>query len=190
MVEQEKPLKKKDQIKFDKEVAQRLQAQLQAELEEEERLAKQREEDTNIAEWDDVQTMMDAYYELAARLQAEEQGELTVEEKAKGSDTRAKGCSKRAGEDLQQESTKKQKVEDDDKEKEDLKQCLEIVLGEKVAINAIPLATKHEPIVGFHIHRKGRNENYEIMRANGSTKTYLLFSQLLKEFDKEDMENL
>ncbi|GJW93042.1 hypothetical protein Tco_1487910 [Tanacetum coccineum] len=32
MVEQEKPLKKKDQIKFDEEIAQRLQAQMQAEL--------------------------------------------------------------------------------------------------------------------------------------------------------------
>ncbi|GKA15733.1 hypothetical protein Tco_0695480, partial [Tanacetum coccineum] len=40
MVEQEKPLKKKDQIKFDEELAQKLQAQMQAELEEEERMAK------------------------------------------------------------------------------------------------------------------------------------------------------
>ncbi|GKB49026.1 ribonuclease H-like domain, reverse transcriptase, RNA-dependent DNA polymerase [Tanacetum coccineum] len=54
-----------------------------AELEEEDKLAKQREEDANIAEWDDVQAMMDADYELATRLQAEEQGELTVEEKSK-----------------------------------------------------------------------------------------------------------
>ncbi|GJW13538.1 hypothetical protein Tco_0017671 [Tanacetum coccineum] len=53
------------------------------ELEEEERLAKPREEDANIAEWDDVQAMMDADYELATRLQAEEQGELTIEEKSK-----------------------------------------------------------------------------------------------------------
>ncbi|GKD51387.1 hypothetical protein Tco_1280363, partial [Tanacetum coccineum] len=42
MVEQEKPLKKKDQINFDEEIAQRLQAQMQAELEEEERLARGR----------------------------------------------------------------------------------------------------------------------------------------------------
>nr|GEW56890.1 reverse transcriptase domain-containing protein [Tanacetum cinerariifolium] len=105
--------------------------------EEEERLAKQREEDTNIAEYDNVQAMIDAVYELAARLQEEEQGELTVEDKsiffvekafdktmswidsfvpmdskvvkdrAEGSETRAEGGSKRAGEDLQQESTKK-----------------------------------------------------------------------------------
>ncbi|GJT43467.1 hypothetical protein Tco_0952182 [Tanacetum coccineum] len=65
MVKPEKTLKKKDEIMFDKE------------------LAKQREEDENIAEWDDIQAMMDADYKLATRLHAEEQGELTVEEKSK-----------------------------------------------------------------------------------------------------------
>ncbi|GJS89317.1 hypothetical protein Tco_0771953 [Tanacetum coccineum] len=89
MVEQENPLKKKDQIKFNEEIAQRLQAHMQAELEEEERLAREREKDANIAEWDDVQAMIDADYELAARLQlaariqAQEQEELTIEEKSK-----------------------------------------------------------------------------------------------------------
>ncbi|GJT91701.1 hypothetical protein Tco_1080546 [Tanacetum coccineum] len=83
MVEPKKPLKKKDYIMFDKEVAQKLQAQLDAELEEKEKLARQREEDANIFEWDNVQAMMDADYELAARLQAEEQGELTIEEKSR-----------------------------------------------------------------------------------------------------------
>ncbi|GJV84106.1 hypothetical protein Tco_1524004 [Tanacetum coccineum] len=73
MVEPEKPLKKKYQIIFDKEVAQKLQAQLDAKLEEEEKFARQIEEDANIAEWDNVQAMMDADYELAARLQEEEQ---------------------------------------------------------------------------------------------------------------------
>ncbi|GJS44748.1 hypothetical protein Tco_0594869 [Tanacetum coccineum] len=58
-------------------------AQLDAKLEEKEKLAKQREEDTNIVEWDNVQAMMDADYKLAARIQAEEQGELTIEEKSR-----------------------------------------------------------------------------------------------------------
>nr|GEU31375.1 ribonuclease H-like domain-containing protein [Tanacetum cinerariifolium] len=72
MVEQEKPLKKKDQIKFDGEVAQRLQAELHAELEDEERMVKQREENANITEWDNVPAMIDADYELAKRLQEED----------------------------------------------------------------------------------------------------------------------
>ncbi|GKC90233.1 hypothetical protein Tco_1150882 [Tanacetum coccineum] len=83
MVEPEKSLKKKNQIMIDEEIAQRLQEELQAELEEEERLAKQREEYVNIAEWDNVQAMMDADYELAARLQAQEQEDLTIEERSK-----------------------------------------------------------------------------------------------------------
>ncbi|GJS47097.1 hypothetical protein Tco_0597218 [Tanacetum coccineum] len=47
-------------------------AQMEAELEEEERLAREREEDANIAEWDNTQAIMDADYELAARIQAQE----------------------------------------------------------------------------------------------------------------------
>ncbi|GJS60937.1 putative ribonuclease H-like domain-containing protein [Tanacetum coccineum] len=48
---------------------------------EEEKLTKQREEDANIAEWDNVQAMIDADYELAVRLQAQEQEELTLKNK-------------------------------------------------------------------------------------------------------------
>ncbi|GJX13668.1 hypothetical protein Tco_0205426 [Tanacetum coccineum] len=63
---------------------------------------------------------------------------------------------------------------EEDKEKEDLKQCFKIVQDDEVAIDAIPLATKHAPIINFQIHRKGRNGYYEIMRADESAKTYLL----------------
>ncbi|GJX60865.1 hypothetical protein Tco_0292255 [Tanacetum coccineum] len=48
-----------------------------------ERLAREREEYANIAEWDNVQAMIDADYELAVRLQAQEQEELTIEEKSR-----------------------------------------------------------------------------------------------------------
>ncbi|GJZ85910.1 hypothetical protein Tco_0651249 [Tanacetum coccineum] len=49
MTESKKPLKQKDQIMYDQEVALNLQAQLQAELEEEERLIRSNEEEDNIA---------------------------------------------------------------------------------------------------------------------------------------------
>ncbi|GKC63363.1 hypothetical protein Tco_1095961 [Tanacetum coccineum] len=65
MIEPEKPLKKKDQILIDEEIAQRLQEELQAELEEEERLARQKEEEDNLISWDNTQAMMEADYELA-----------------------------------------------------------------------------------------------------------------------------
>ncbi|GJS73655.1 hypothetical protein Tco_0706496 [Tanacetum coccineum] len=82
MVEPEKPLKKKDQILINEEIAQILQEELQAELEEEERLARQKEEDANIPEWDNVQAIINADYELAARLQAQEQEELTIDKRS------------------------------------------------------------------------------------------------------------
>ncbi|GJX80850.1 hypothetical protein Tco_0328999 [Tanacetum coccineum] len=86
MVEPEKPLKKKDQVALDEEMARNLKAQIQVELIEEERLARQKEEEANIAlieSWDNTQAMMEADFELAHRLQAEEQGEITIEERSR-----------------------------------------------------------------------------------------------------------
>ncbi|GKC58660.1 hypothetical protein Tco_1086258 [Tanacetum coccineum] len=86
MVEPEKPLKKKDQIAMDKEVARNHEAQLQAELEEEERLSRLKEEEANIAlleSWDNTQAMMDADFQLAQQIQTEEQEQLSIEEKSK-----------------------------------------------------------------------------------------------------------
>ncbi|GJY08761.1 hypothetical protein Tco_0375815 [Tanacetum coccineum] len=63
-----------------------LEAQIQAELIEEERLARKKEEEANIAlieSWDNTQAMMEADFELAQRLQAEEQGEITIEERSR-----------------------------------------------------------------------------------------------------------
>nr|GEU64355.1 hypothetical protein [Tanacetum cinerariifolium] len=85
MIKPEKP-KRKDQIMIDEEVARNLEAQMQAELKEEERLARQKEEKANIAlieSWDNTQDMIDTDYELASRLQEEERGELTIEEKSR-----------------------------------------------------------------------------------------------------------
>ncbi|GJY17630.1 hypothetical protein Tco_0389121 [Tanacetum coccineum] len=84
MVEPERPLKKKDQVALDEEMARNLEAQMQAELIAEERLARKKEEEVNIAlieSLDNMQAMMEANFELAQRLQAEEQGEITIEER-------------------------------------------------------------------------------------------------------------
>nr|GEX48342.1 hypothetical protein [Tanacetum cinerariifolium] len=81
-------LKKKDQIMLDEEVALKLQAELQAEFDKEKRLTSEKAQQeleaniTLIETWDDVQAKIDVDYQLAERLQAEEQQELTDEEKA------------------------------------------------------------------------------------------------------------
>ncbi|GJT88792.1 hypothetical protein Tco_1070509 [Tanacetum coccineum] len=96
----------------------------------------------------------------------------------------------RAREELMQENAKKQNVEDD-KETTKLKQCLEIIPDEEeVTIDAIPLAVKSPSIVGWKIHKEGRKSYYRIMRADGKSQMYMIFSQMLKSFDKQDLEDL
>nr|GEV62738.1 uridylate kinase [Tanacetum cinerariifolium] len=85
MVEPEKPLKKKDQIALDEEVARKLEAQMKAKMEEEERIAKEKDE-ANIAmieEWDDVQAIIDANRQLVEQLQAQEREQLSIEDRSK-----------------------------------------------------------------------------------------------------------
>ncbi|GJR44512.1 hypothetical protein Tco_1312615 [Tanacetum coccineum] len=75
-----------NQIALDEEVTRNFEAQLQAELEEEERLARQKKEKATIAlieSWDNTQAMIEADRLLAERLQTREQEELTDEEKAR-----------------------------------------------------------------------------------------------------------
>ncbi|GJS35113.1 hypothetical protein Tco_0533495 [Tanacetum coccineum] len=86
MVKSEVSLKKTDQLALDEEMARNLEAQLQAELIEEERITRQNKEEANIVlleSWDNTQAMIEADFELAQRLQAEEQGEITIEERSR-----------------------------------------------------------------------------------------------------------
>ncbi|GKD87662.1 hypothetical protein Tco_1358816 [Tanacetum coccineum] len=86
MIEPEVPLKRKDQVALDEDLERNLQAQLEAELIEEEMLARKKEEETNIAlieSWDNIQAMMEVDFELAQRLQTEEQGEITIEKRSR-----------------------------------------------------------------------------------------------------------
>ncbi|GJZ56724.1 hypothetical protein Tco_0612218 [Tanacetum coccineum] len=179
MVKPEKPLKKKDQIALDEELARRLKAHMQAELERE-RVA---QEEANIAaiieELDSIQAMIETDEQLAPRLQAKEQEQFSIEENyeeiqklfdkaynqvnsfvpmdsevVKGSKTRIEESSKRAGDELESDKSKKQKIDehveaetDDDPEEAEMKKHMEIVQDDEIAINVIPLATKPPIIV-------------------------------------------
>ncbi|GJY08708.1 putative ribonuclease H-like domain-containing protein [Tanacetum coccineum] len=253
MTKPEKPLKKKDQIRFDEEIALKLQADLQAELEEEERLTREKAQqikEANIVSWDNVQAMIDADYQMAQQMQAEEQEKLSIKKKSKlfvqllearkkhfaairAQEKRNKPptiAQKRktmsiylknmAGynhnqlknkifDDIQKLFNKamkrvntfvdmdtelvedsEQKV-DEDRETAKLQSLVEVIPDkEEVAVDAIPLATKPPSIVDFMIHRVGKQGYYQITRADGSSKMYLVFSQLLKSFDREDLETL
>nr|GEV87019.1 hypothetical protein [Tanacetum cinerariifolium] len=91
---------------------------------------------------------------------------------------------------LEQESFKKQKI-DDDKDTTELKQLVKIIPDEEeVAIDAIPLAVKPPSTVDWKIQKKGKKSYYKIIRADGSSKIYLIFNHMLIDFDREDVETL
>ncbi|GJV69615.1 hypothetical protein Tco_1485124 [Tanacetum coccineum] len=78
------------------------------------------------------------------------------EVRVEGSETREESSSKRAGDELEQEKAKKQKV-DEDKETAKLQSLLKIVPDEEeVAIDVIPLATKPPSNVDYKIIKEGK----------------------------------
>ncbi|GJT07946.1 hypothetical protein Tco_0842408 [Tanacetum coccineum] len=61
---------------------------------------------------------------------------------------------------------------------------------EEVALDAIPLAVKSPSIGDWKVHKEGKKSYYQIIWADGSSKMYLVFSHMLKSFDREDLETL
>nr|GEV27617.1 retrovirus-related Pol polyprotein from transposon TNT 1-94 [Tanacetum cinerariifolium] len=119
-----------------------------------------RKDQIMIDEEDNTQAMMDADYVLAARLQEEESGELTIEEKS--SEKAAEGSSKREGDNLEQEDSKRQRIEEEN-EFTELKRCLEIIPNdnEDVTIKATPLSSKSLTIVDYMIYKQERKSFFQ-----------------------------
>ncbi|GJX70785.1 hypothetical protein Tco_0307956 [Tanacetum coccineum] len=96
-------------------------------------------------------------------------------EVVKGSEIRTEGSSKRAGNELESDNSKKQKIDehieaevDDDQDETEMKKHMEIVLDEEeIAIDVIPLATKPSVIV-----KEGRIGYFRLIRADESLKRY------------------
>ncbi|GJW07664.1 hypothetical protein Tco_1570087 [Tanacetum coccineum] len=112
--------------------------------------------------------------------------------------TRIEESSKRAGDELESDKSKKQKIDehveakkDDDPEEEEMKKHMEIVQDEEeIAIDAIPLATKPPMIVEYKIVKEGHKGFYHLIRADGSSKRYSSMIRMLQGIDREDLETL
>ncbi|GKA40329.1 hypothetical protein Tco_0732922 [Tanacetum coccineum] len=108
-------------------------------------------------------------------------------EVVKGSETRTEESSKRAGDELESDKSKKQKIDkhveakkDDDPKEEDMKNHMEIVQDkEEITIDAIPLATKPLMIVEYKIVKEGQKGFYHLIRADGSSKRYSSMIKML-----------
>ncbi|GKB97838.1 hypothetical protein Tco_0983975 [Tanacetum coccineum] len=182
----------------------------------------------------DIQAKVDADYQLAERLQAEEQEQFINKEKATLfkellEQRRKHFVAKRAKEKRNKPPTKTQqkktmisylknmegwnhkdlKFKDFDSIKELFDKALkrenmfvdfrtelvevmdnDVSDEEEVAVDAIPLAVKPPSIVDWKIHIEGNKSYYQIIRADGKSQMYRVFSQMLKSFDRQDLEDL
>nr|GEU42821.1 hypothetical protein [Tanacetum cinerariifolium] len=105
-----------------------------------------------------VNTFVDFRTELVEESSKQAEAEITQEDSLK-----------RRGDDLKQERSTKHEVEDD-KESEELKKCLEIILddGGEVTIDATPLSSMSPTIVDYKIYQEGKKSYFQIFKADGN----------------------
>ncbi|GJX95325.1 hypothetical protein Tco_0351123, partial [Tanacetum coccineum] len=210
---------RKAQIQMDEELAQRLFEEEQAQFEKEQRIAREKATEQEakdaalIGQIEDVQARMDADELLVERLQQEEREQFTVDEQARmlvdliaerkkffaaqraeqirnKPPTRAqlrkkidskmvKDSGKEDGDSqTQAESSKKRPRAEHDEERDD------------IAMDFESLATKY-PIIDWKTHILTENMMYyQIIRADGSSKNYKIFSGMLDDFDRQDVIDL
>ncbi|GJU38130.1 hypothetical protein Tco_1186484 [Tanacetum coccineum] len=100
-----------------------------------------------------------------------------------------KSSKKRSREDSNEDNAKKQKLEDD-AEKKELRDSMDVVPRDDIAIDVESLATKYL-IVDWKTHVLTKNMMYyQIIRADGSSKNYKIFSEMLDDFDRQDVLDL
>nr|GEV28215.1 zinc finger, CCHC-type, retrotransposon Gag domain protein [Tanacetum cinerariifolium] len=177
----EKPLKNKDYIALDEEVAIKLEAEIKAKMDKEERIARENNKE-NIAvieEWDDVQATIDADRQLAEQLQAQEREQLSITERSKLLAELIKSRRKSEGRSKENSSRK-------------LKRCLEIVPedDDDVTIKATLLYSKSPTKVDYKIYKERKKTYFKIIRENGNSQKYLTFGTMFKNFNREDLEVL
>nr|GEU39877.1 hypothetical protein [Tanacetum cinerariifolium] len=98
---------------------------------------------------------------------------------------------KSINETLAQKAAKRRKLNQEAQEAEELKKHLQVVADEDddVFIDATPLARK-VPVVDYQIVMIDNKLRFKIIRADETHQLYISFTKLLKNFDREDLENL
>nr|GEW02689.1 hypothetical protein [Tanacetum cinerariifolium] len=163
----------KDQIALDEEVARKLEAWMRAKMEEEEMIAKEKDEANRavIKEWDDVQTIIDTDRQLTEQIQAQEREQLSIEERsellAELIESRRKYFAAKRAEEIRNKPPIKAHQKSQNVE-ESLKKT----------------QTKDSS--------KSRREKsyFKIIRADGNSQNYLTFITMFKNFNREELEVL
>ncbi|GJU26210.1 hypothetical protein Tco_1164831 [Tanacetum coccineum] len=91
---------------------------------------------------------------------------------------------------IPRKTTRKRQKLEEDTEKDELERFLDIVPREEAPIEIESLSTKF-PIVDWKSYVLTETfMYYQIFRGDGSTKNYKIFTEMLRDFDRHDVEEL
>ncbi|GJS25112.1 hypothetical protein Tco_0453744 [Tanacetum coccineum] len=91
---------------------------------------------------------------------------------------------------IPRKSTRKRQKIEEDSEKEELKELLDIIPREEVPIEVESISTKF-PIVDWKSYVLTETfMYYQVFRGDGSSKNYKIFTEMLRDFDRHDVEEL
>nr|GEW58879.1 hypothetical protein [Tanacetum cinerariifolium] len=141
------------QIQRDAEITQRLFEEEQAQFEREKMIVREKAAEQEAKDAALIKQMKD-------RRKTSTRRKRTIH--FNDSEQQAEGSKKRSRVDHNKESVKKQKLEEDDAKKEELRACLDIVPVEYITINVESLATKY-PIVDWKTHTLTKHMIQDIM---------------------------
>nr|GEW39167.1 uncharacterized mitochondrial protein AtMg00810-like [Tanacetum cinerariifolium] len=190
MIEEPKPMKKKDQVELDEEYARKLHEELNKDIDWDtaiEHMKQKAKEDKTVQRYqglsyDDIRPIFKAKFNtnLEFLLKSKEQ----IEEEENRAITSI-------NETPAQKAAKRRKLNEEAKKVEDLKQHLEIIPDEDddVYTEATPLARK-VLVVDYQVILLNNKPRYKIIKADGTHQLYASFITVLKNFDREDSETL
>nr|GEU47709.1 ribonuclease H-like domain-containing protein [Tanacetum cinerariifolium] len=182
MVESDTPKKKNLQEQIDVQVVRELEEEMARDAH---RMNEQIVRDAEIARIhveEELQMMIDG---LDRNIKTVAKYLLSKENLSQGSNKESE-IFKRKGLRLVQDSAKKLKTSEEVLE-EKLKEMMELIPVEEVYVEA--LQVKHL-IIDWEVHTKGERSYWKIIRLRGSITSYQFFVDLLKHFDREDLNQL
>nr|GEW71794.1 synaptobrevin, longin-like domain protein [Tanacetum cinerariifolium] len=181
LVEDPKPMKKKDQIEMDAEYARKLQEKEESHVQAKDVQAKGIQYIRRYHRYKKKpQSKSEACKNMIAYLKNTKEMEKEEEEVIKSKN-----------ETPAQKAVKRRRLRKQAKEDENLKKQLEVVVDEDddVFIEATLTGTK-VPGVNYEIVMINNKPRYKIIRADDTHQLYTSFITLLKNFDREDLEDL
>nr|GFA79733.1 hypothetical protein [Tanacetum cinerariifolium] len=193
MVEDPKPIKKKQRVKMDEAYARKLHEELNQDINWDvtiDHVKQKAMEDLYVQRLNYFKGMSydDIRQNFKAKFNSNIEFLLKSKEQIKEEENRALESINKT---QAQKTARRRKLNEEVKDVNEIKHHLGIVPDEDDVLytEATPLARK-VPIVDYHIIQLNNKPRYKIIRADGTHHMYVSFITLLKNFDKEYLESL